>query len=211
MNESTTMNCHLTTEFRSDLRFFAFFVANGSLFADSFWNRYGFEYITFLIENKSILGQLFSIFVNVWQPRCIAERAKLDFRNDPQFRAEQYLMNQIDSGYEVTPQFEPWELVVSGSEISWKECVNEFSMSLAVGRLEPSVLGGSDYVSGLFNCGSTLEAIFAVFSNVLLIDEHGNPTNKERAYFRAAQCTKQWCVPGYEVEPQFEGWETELH
>ena len=49
------------------------------------------------------------------------------------------------------------------------------------------------------------------FTRGLLIDERGEPTNTEHAYYRAAQCVKQWCVPGYEVDPPFAGWETELH
>jgi hypothetical protein len=203
---------HLSKEFRTDLRFFAFFVANGSLFAaGSVWRRYDFEYIYSLLEKDNVFGRLFSVFVNAWQPCSLEQRATRDITFYPAYRAEQYLMNHIDSGYEIVPGLEPRELDVKGSKLQWKECVNEFSLSLGDGGLEPELLGGIDYVPGLFNCGSTLEAIYAVFSNVLMIDQDGRPTNKKRAYFRAAQCVKQWCEQGYEPEPRFEGWEVELH
>jgi len=63
----------------------------------------------------------------------------------------------------------------------------------------------------LFEFGSNLEAVYAMFSNNLLVDIQGSPTNTERAYFRAAQRVRQWCVQGYKEEPPFEAWEVELH
>jgi hypothetical protein len=209
MTEIATV--HLSKEFRTDLRFFAFFVANGSLFAGSVWPNKDFEYIYSLLEKDRVFGRLFSVFVNAWEPCTLEQRATRDITLYPSYRAEQYLMNHIDSGYEIVPGLEPRELDVRGSKVQWKECINEFSLSLGNGDLEPELLGGIDYVPGLFNCGSTLEAIYAVFSNVLMIDQDGRPANKERASFRAAQCVKQWCVPEYEPEPRFEGWEVELH
>jgi hypothetical protein len=211
MDRISVSEKHLSTEFRSDLRYFAFFVANGSLFASRLWNGYGFPYIPFLLEKNSVFGRMFSIFVNVWRPCGIEERATREPRLIPDYRAEQYLMNLIEPSREVVPALQDWELIGVNPQGSWKDSVKAFSISLGDGRLQPDLLADIDYVPGLFNCGSTLEAIYAVFSNVLTIDERGNPTNQERAYFRAAQCVKQWCVPGYRVEPQFAGWETELH
>ena len=213
MKEEAYISNHLSTEFRSDLRFFAFFVANGSLFAGRPWEAKAFDldYIPHLLRKNNVFGQLFSIFVNVWESCSVEEIARRPLHLDPTYRAQQYLMKQIDSSYEVAPKFEDWELRLKGSELKWKDCVNEFSMTLGNGKLEPELLRDIDYVPQLFGCGSTLEGIYAVFSNVLEKDESGKITNKERAYYRAAQCVKQWCITGYEVEPQFEGWEVELH
>jgi hypothetical protein len=211
MSEVPSTMRHLSTEFRSDLRFFAFFVGNKSLFASKFWKRYGFEYVPFLLENPVVFGRVFSIFVNVWQPCNVQERATRVAQFDPQYRAEQYLMNQIDPTSDIVPGLETWELTKAETGPMWKQAVNEFSASLGNGSLAPGILGGTHYVADLFGYGSTLEAIFAVFSNVLTIDEQDNPSNKEEAFFRAAQCVKQWCVTGYEAEPGFAGWETELH
>ncbi|HYW72050.1 MAG TPA: hypothetical protein VE961_13515 [Pyrinomonadaceae bacterium] len=202
---------HLSVEFRSDLRYFAFFVANRSLFASGLWNRYGFEYTPSLLAKNNVFGQLFSVFVNVWQPVPLAERATLAPPLNPNYRAEQYLMSHVDPNYHVVPEFEPREVDIGRSELPWKQCVKEFSITLGNGNLEPELLGDIDYLPRLFDFGSNLEAVYAVFSNVLMIDTHGNPTNTNRAYFRAAQCVRRWCVPGYEEEPPFQAWEVELH
>jgi hypothetical protein len=211
MSDTRATEHHLSTEFRGDLRFFAFFVANGTLFAGKPWPQYDFPYIESLLGKDGVFGKLFTIFVNRWQPCSLEQRARGDLSFNPSYRAEQYLMNHVDSGYQIEPALKPAELDVRGSGLKWKECLNEFSLSLGNGSLAPELLADVDYVPGLFNCGSTLEEIYAVFSNVLTVDESGVPTNSERAYFRAAQCVSQWCVPGYKVEPQFAGWEVELH
>jgi len=209
MTESTSCEKHLSTEFCSDLRFFAFFVANGSLFGSL--DRFGFEYIPSLLAKDNVFGQMFAVFVNVWKPCPITDRATRAVQLVPQYRAEQYLMNHIDPTYEVVPDFDWWELEIDKSEFPWKRCIKEFSVALGNGMLEPELLRDIDYVPGLFSCGSTLEAVYAVFANVLTVDVHGNPTNTDRAYYRAAQCVREWCVPGYEVTPRWQGWEIELH
>ena len=211
MDQMQVNDNHLSIEFRSDLRFFAFFVANGSLFASRLWDAYGFPYIPFLLEKDGVFGRMFSIFINVWRPCSVQERQTREPRFIPDYRAEQYLMNHIEPSREVVPPFEDWELTGVNSQGAWKDSVKAFSISLGDGCLQPELLAGIDYVPGLFNCGSTLEAIYAVFSNVLTIDERGSPNNYEHACLRAAQCVKLWCVPGYRVEPEFAGWETELH
>ena len=137
---------HLSTEFCSDLRFFAFFVGNGSLFTSNLCRRYGFTYIPFLLGKNAVFGQLFSVFVNVWQPCQLEDRASREPRSIPDYRAEQYLMNHIDSTAEVTPDFEPWELDPVGSTLPWKACVKEFSMLLGDEDLEPGVQAGMNYV-----------------------------------------------------------------
>jgi hypothetical protein len=55
------------------------------------------------------------------------------------------------------------------------------------------------------------EAIFAVFSNVLPIDQNGKPVNADRARYRAAQYIRTFVDKNYVVTPPFETWETELH
>ncbi|MEU0686033.1 DUF7677 family protein [Streptomyces uncialis] len=59
--------------------------------------------------------------------------------------------------------------------------------------------------------GSDLEMIFAIFCNVLEVDEHGQRLNYGDAEYCAAQWVRRRCDPEYQVEPLFEAWETELH
>lgn len=85
-----------------------------------------------------------------------------------------------------------------------------FAFYLANGTLVLDVLGGIDYRPRLMEYGSTLEQVFAVYTNVLRVDENGEVVNDGGAQYRAAQCIRTYCDPDYKVEPPFEAWETEL-
>jgi hypothetical protein len=58
--------------------------------------------------------------------------------------------------------------------------------------------------------GSDLEIPFAIFANVLDVDERGRVTNHAAAERRAAQWIRSYCDPSYVVEPPLAEWETEL-
>ncbi|WP_441349450.1 DUF7677 family protein [Streptomyces sp. ISL-111] len=53
--------------------------------------------------------------------------------------------------------------------------------------------------------------VFAVFSNVLEVDEQGRAVNDGDAQFRVAQWIRARQDPSYVVDLPFEPWETELH
>ncbi|OKH91356.1 hypothetical protein AB852_31235 [Streptomyces uncialis] len=86
-----------------------------------------------------------------------------------------------------------------------------FAFYLGNGTLEVELLDGIDYRAHLLVFGSDLEMIFAIFCNVLEVDEHGHTLNYGDAEYRAAQWVRRRCDPAYQVEPPFEAWETELH
>ncbi|WP_455357378.1 DUF7677 family protein [Streptomyces sp. SYSU K217416] len=85
-----------------------------------------------------------------------------------------------------------------------------FAFYLRNGTLDIDLLDGFDYWSEL-QFGSDLEMVFAIFTNVLEVDEHGQTLNDGDAQYRAAQWVRRRCDPSYQVEPPFEAWETELH
>ena len=58
---------------------------------------------------------------------------------------------------------------------------------------------------------SAIEMVFAIFANVIELDENGKVLNCRYAQKRATDYLKSYCVEGYEVDPPFEEWETELH
>ncbi|MDT0380148.1 hypothetical protein RM572_15410 [Streptomyces sp. DSM 42041] len=86
-----------------------------------------------------------------------------------------------------------------------------FAFYLANGTLELDLLDGIDYRPRLMAFGSTLEQVFALYANVLCVNEHGEVLNAGDAEYRAAQWIRAHCDPSYEVEPPFAPWETELH
>ncbi|MEU9689425.1 DUF7677 family protein [Amycolatopsis japonica] len=86
-----------------------------------------------------------------------------------------------------------------------------FAFYLANGTIDVDLLDGFDYRPALFQFGSSLEQVFAIYGNVLEVDEEGNVLNEGDAQYRAAQWIRRLCDPAYEVEPPFQPWETELH
>ncbi len=66
-----------------------------------------------------------------------------------------------------------------------------------------------DY-SAILNEPSALEAAFAIFANVIELDEQGNVLNAKWAERRAAQWILQY-VTGKSPDPPLEDWETRLH
>lgn len=88
--------------------------------------------------------------------------------------------------------------------------VRQFALWLANRSVGQPVLDGIDY-GCIFEEPSGLEAAFAVFCNVLEIDEHGVVTNFPQAEERAAQYIRQYCDPGYVPDPPLADWEVERH
>ena len=71
------------------------------------------------------------------------------------------------------------------------------------------MLNGVDY-SCIFEEPSALEAVYAIFANVLELDDEGNILNAKWAEHRAAQYVL-WYVAGKQHDPPFEPWENLLY
>lgn len=71
------------------------------------------------------------------------------------------------------------------------------------------LLEGVDYAC-IFDEPSALESVFAIFANVIEMDDQGNVLNAKWAERRAAQYILLY-VTGEQPSPPFEAWEEELH
>lgn len=79
--------------------------------------------------------------------------------------------------------------------------VRFFSFVLANGTVSTTILEGGDY-SGVFEEPSALEQIYAIFMNVLEVDDDGKVTDSQRATERAVQYIRSFIADGH-VEPPF--------
>jgi len=86
----------------------------------------------------------------------------------------------------------------------------QFSFWIANGTVGYPLLEGVDYRVILQDEPSALEMVYAIFANVLEIDEQGNVLNAKEAERRAAQYILRF-MTGKKVEPPFEPWETTLY
>lgn len=73
------------------------------------------------------------------------------------------------------------------------------------------MLQGVDYLSLYGNEPSAIEQVYAIFANVLELDEAGRVLNAQYAQKRATDYLRAYCDPKYRVHPPYEDWETELH
>jgi len=72
-------------------------------------------------------------------------------------------------------------------------------------------LKGVDYVKLFGNEPSAIEQMFAIYTNVIELDEKGNVLNAKYAEKRAVDYIRSYCVVDFKVEPPYEDWEIELH
>ncbi|MGA5196666.1 DUF7677 family protein [Streptomyces exfoliatus] len=90
--------------------------------------------------------------------------------------------------------------------------IRRFAGWLARGSAGHPMLKEIDYWEELRESPSQMEICFAIFANVLELDERGDPVNEKQAERRAAAWLYRYCTgelpPG---EPDIEPWEQRLH
>jgi hypothetical protein len=72
-------------------------------------------------------------------------------------------------------------------------------------------LAGVDYLSLYGSEPGVFEQVFAIFANVLELDENGQVLNAQYAQQRATDYLRAYCEESFTVDPPYEDWELELH
>ena len=72
-------------------------------------------------------------------------------------------------------------------------------------------LKGIDYLSLYGEEPSAIELVFAIYADVIELDENGNVLNAKYAEKRATDSLRQYIDPNFKVEPEYEDWEIYLH
>ncbi|UZO80613.1 hypothetical protein NBT05_16930 [Aquimarina sp. ERC-38] len=72
-------------------------------------------------------------------------------------------------------------------------------------------LKGVEYLDLFGEEPSAIEQAFAIFTNVIELDENGTVLNAKYAEKRAVDYIRSYCDSKFQVEPPYEDWETELH
>jgi len=94
---------------------------------------------------------------------------------------------------------------------SFSGALRTFSYWVAAGSVGLPLLAGVEYRQTMLEEPSLMEMAFAIFANVVELDDEGAPINAKYAEHRAAQYIRSYCDPGYVVTPPFEAWEQALH
>jgi len=72
-------------------------------------------------------------------------------------------------------------------------------------------LEGVDYLRLYGSDPSAIEQVYAIFANVLELDEDGQVLNAHYAQKRATDYLRAYCDPSFKVQPPYEHWELELY
>lgn len=72
-------------------------------------------------------------------------------------------------------------------------------------------LNGIDYLSLYGEEPSVIEMVFAIYANLIELDDNGKVLNAKYAEKRATDYIRQYFDPNFKVEPEYEDWETNLH
>lgn len=94
---------------------------------------------------------------------------------------------------------------------SYSGALRTFSYWVANGTVGLPLLDNIDYWQTLRNEPSAMERLYAIFANVIEMNDEGEVTNAKHAERRAAQWLRSYMDPTYEVSPPFEDWEIYLH
>jgi hypothetical protein len=73
------------------------------------------------------------------------------------------------------------------------------------------MLQGIDYLSLYGNEPSAIEQVFAIFANVIELDEQGKVVNYEYAQKRATDYLRAYCDTNFTVSPAYQDWEVALY
>ncbi|MEU6192012.1 hypothetical protein [Nocardia sp. NPDC047038] len=90
--------------------------------------------------------------------------------------------------------------------------IRRFARWVANGSVGHPLLEGINYWDELRESPSQMEICFAIFANVLELDERGEPVNEKYAERRAAIWLYRYCTGKLPPdEPDLEPWECALH
>ncbi|MCW3125724.1 MAG: hypothetical protein JWO03_1382 [Bacteroidetes bacterium] len=92
---------------------------------------------------------------------------------------------------------------------SFSAALRTFAYFMASGT--HSNLKGVSYLELYGEEPSAIEQAYAIYANVIELDEKGNVLNAEYAEKRATDYLRSYCEPGYIVSPPYEDWELTLY
>ncbi|WP_231590768.1 DUF7677 family protein [Hymenobacter terrenus] len=73
------------------------------------------------------------------------------------------------------------------------------------------MLEGVNYLDLYGEEPSAIEQAYAIFANVIELDENGQVLNAQYVQKRAADYIRSYCDSAFKAEPPYQGWELELH
>lgn len=178
---------------KADVRFFIYYLLNGTLDFDLLSNQLSTSYIDYFEHHPELFFETCCIFIN--------HKKRTPDINPMNRRAAEYICKTIEpNNFQEFAIFEPWELDFTHSGTDFFNCFKDFAFKVAFDKIER--LQTIPYYKHLFSYGATFsETVFVIWANNLEF-ENETITNQQFAVDRAAQ----WFIDNEAVEE----WEFEL-
>lgn len=92
---------------------------------------------------------------------------------------------------------------------SFSGALRTFAYFMASGTM--NTLRGVDYLTAYGSEPSAIEQVFAIYANVIELDDDRNVINAKYAEKRATDYLRAYFDPTFVVDPPYEDWEVALH
>jgi hypothetical protein len=185
---------------RSNIRFFVYYLVNGTLNFDLLHQYSSVVYHDYLKAHPELFYQACVAFINL---ECKDAPNWPDVTRLGSLIAE-WIKTGFSKAFEVTEQ----EDSCKADSIGFKKAFLSFSNQFATGQGSNPFIGGVGY-SDFINDGATnVETCFAIWANVIEF-ENGEAVNQEHAISRVNEYLKMYY--GNDYQAQLEEWEWELH
>jgi hypothetical protein len=185
----------LDIENKSDIRFFIYYLVNGTLDFDLLNNELKTNYIEYIEAHPELFFHTCCVFIN---------HQKRTPSNEPMSRrCAEYICKTIEpDNFSQFDNFEPWEINFDFNSNDFYDCFKDFSYRIAFEKIE-KLESNKPYYKDLFSWGASyLEKAYSIWANNLEI-ENLVVLNQEYAIDRAV-------LFFLNREEELEEWEREL-
>lgn len=185
----------LSNKQKSNIRFFAFYLVNGTLDFELIQQTFGNTYQNQLKSNPDLFYKTACVFIN--------EEVMLN-PDWPYTKKLGKFVCQLYNGNINIADFEDWEIAFDTEKADYSSDFKNFTKWFINSRIVPDIA----YINYIEDGASFAEQCFAIWGNVVKL-KNNRVTNNDYAMERVEQYIKSYYIPGY--KNNLKEWECELH
>ena len=179
---------------KADIRFFTYYLVNGTLNFDLLHNKLKTNHIDFMSQNPKLFFESFCVFAN--------HRERTPDINPMNKRVAEYICKSIEpNNFRHFDNFEKWEMNFDFSGNDFINCLKDFAYRVSFDKIDNGNLIDNLFKRSITYGATFWETVFVIWANNLEF-ESDKIRNQEYSIGRAAQ----WYLGKEEVED----WEIEL-
>lgn len=193
----------LDNDVKAEIRFFIYYLINGTLDFDLLNNKLKTNYRQYLAKHADLFFLTCCVFIN--------NQSKNGSDKGIDKRCAEFICQYIEPDrFNSIEEFQGWESDAKMEGLSLANSFKDFAFRIAHEKLDTKLFTSPYYSDFIIRCGpSFVEQGFTIWANNIEI-ENDVVINQEYAIARATQYFKTWFDQSYSPIPDFEEWELEL-